>query len=82
MKKKSTTVAATQIGTQIVRLPAVRARVGLSTPSIYRLVRAGLFPRPIKLGTFAVGWLEHEVEAWLTARVAERDVAHEGLTSP
>ena len=35
--------------------------------------KAGKFPRRIKSSPNAVGWLEHEVEEWIAARVAERD---------
>jgi len=31
------------------------------------------FPQRVRLGRNAVGWAEHEIESWCTARVAERD---------
>lgn len=31
------------------------------------------FPNPIKLGARSVGYLRSEVDAWIEARVAERD---------
>ncbi|MDE3157089.1 MAG: AlpA family transcriptional regulator [Acidobacteriota bacterium] len=57
----------------ILRLPAVKARVGLSRSSIYKMVSAREFPTPVRLGPRAVGWLESEVEAWLASRVQLRD---------
>jgi len=42
---------------------------------LYRLIRAGKFPKPIKLGERRIAFLEDEVDAWLAARVAERDQA-------
>jgi len=57
----------------ILRLPAVKARIGLSRSSIYKMVSAREFPPPVRLGPRAVGWLESEVEAWLTSRVQLRD---------
>jgi len=33
----------------------------------------GTFPKPIKLGARAVGWLESEIEEWLQARIEKRD---------
>lgn len=53
----------------ILRLPEVRARCGLSRSTIYQRVNDGKFPRPITLGGRAVGWLEAEVEAWLSAQI-------------
>jgi len=53
----------------ILRLPQVKIRVGLSRSSIYLAVSQGKFPRPVSLGARAVGWLESEVDAWLSQRV-------------
>lgn len=46
----------------------VQARCGLSQSSIYRLMRQGLFPEPIRIGVRAVRWPASEIEAWLGAR--------------
>jgi prophage regulatory protein len=55
-----------------LRLPAVIARTGLSRSTIYEQMQtAARFPRPVKLGPRAVGWLESEVNAWLKARIGE-----------
>jgi prophage regulatory protein len=35
---------------------------------IYRLESEGRFPRRIKLGIRAVGWIEGEVESWIRER--------------
>jgi predicted DNA-binding transcriptional regulator AlpA len=34
--------------------------------------KAGDFPKRIRISTQMVGWLEHEVEAWLAQRMAVR----------
>jgi len=57
---------------RILRLPDVIARVGLKRASIYLHIGKGTFPKPISLGPRAVGWLEHEIDAWLAARVLMR----------
>jgi prophage regulatory protein len=41
-------------------------QIGRST--IYRLMREGLFPVPIRVGPRAVRWPEHELTAWLARR--------------
>ena len=56
----------------IIKLPEVCRRVGLTRSPIYAGIKAGTFPRPVKLGIRAVGWLESEVDAWLSARAAAR----------
>ena len=53
----------------ILRLPSVKARTGLSRSSIYLRVSGGTFPAPISLGARAVGWLEGEVDGWLTKQI-------------
>lgn len=54
----------------ILRLPAVKARTGLSRSTIYLRVATGTFPRPISLGARAVGWLESDIQMWIDERVA------------
>ena len=49
--------------------------IGLSRSTIYEQIQAGTFPKPIRLGPKAVGWLESEVLAWIEARTAERNAA-------
>ena len=60
---------------RIYRRPDLPAGTGLSIPYINELVAAGQFPKPIKLGARASGWLESEVLAWQKARIAARDAA-------
>jgi prophage regulatory protein len=52
----------------VVRLPAVCRMTGLGRSTIYRMEAIGRFPQRIKLGLRAVGWMESEVQAWLTMR--------------
>ena len=60
-------------GLTLERLPAVKARTGMSRSEIYRRIALGDFPRPIKLGERASAWPEHEVTAWIASRIAARD---------
>jgi prophage regulatory protein len=53
-----------------LRLPAVKARTGLSRSTIYLRVAQGRFPKPILLGgPRAVGWLESEISEWVEAQI-------------
>lgn len=54
---------------QILRLPQVCERIGLSRSMIYQLEAEQRFPQRIKIGVRAVGWIESEAEAWLAHRV-------------
>lgn len=55
----------------VLRLPLVKGRTGLSRSTIYLRVAEGSFPKPVSIGIRAVGWLESEVESWLSSRVEE-----------
>lgn len=64
-----------QPSTTIPRRKQVETRTGLSRSTIYDRIRAGTFPAPVSLGAKAVGWLDHEVDAWLADRIAQRQQA-------
>jgi len=53
---------------KILRLPQVRAMVGLGTTAIYDKIKRGDFPPPIKLGRLS-GWLESEIQAWIKTQI-------------
>lgn len=48
---------------------------GKSRSSIYRDIRAGTFPQPVKIGPRSVAWKSGDVEAWLTSRPTRDGVA-------
>ena len=53
---------------RIMRLPEVLELTGLSKSTLYRRMKAGEFPQPVRLGgprCRAVGWLADEVYAWI-----------------
>ena len=55
--------------TSILRLPAVKARTGLSRSTIYLRISEGRFPKAISLGGRAVGWIETEIDDWLNQQI-------------
>ena len=57
------------------RFPTVKARTGLSRSTIYLRISRGTFPAPVSLGCRDVGWIEAEVNAWLTATNPKPHVA-------
>jgi prophage regulatory protein len=63
---------------KFLRMAGVIAATGLGRATIYELMAAEKFPRPVKIlgaGSKAVGWIESEVVEWQEARIAERDGA-------
>jgi prophage regulatory protein len=61
---------------RLLRLPQVLALVPVAKPTLYRAIRAGTFPRPCKLlGGRAAAWSQDEINAWIAARLHERDEA-------
>lgn len=53
---------------EIWRRPKVEQTSGLKRAAIYNAIRNGDFPRPVKIGDRAVGWLASEVLAWVASR--------------
>lgn len=56
---------------RILRLPSTKERTGLSRSAIYAAVKAGTFPKPVRISERAIGWPESAVQAWIDARIAE-----------
>ena len=57
----------------VLRRPDVERVTGLPRSTIYDKMKAGEFPRPIRLTARSVGWLESEIADWQKARIAARD---------
>ncbi len=54
------------------RLPRVREICGGVAPStIWSWVKAGVFPKPIKLAANTTVWNSVDVEAWAQSRIAD-----------
>jgi prophage regulatory protein len=60
---------------ELLRRDAVERVTGMRRSTLYAKVATGDFPRPVKIGPRAVGWPSNEVEAWVNARIAEREAA-------
>ena len=57
---------------KLLPLPAVKERTGLSRSTLYEMMKAGTFPKPVKINVRKNGWIEHEVEtvmqSWIQSR--------------
>ena len=66
----------------LLRISAVKSRIGLSRTSIYNGVKAGTFPPPVKIGVKAIAWLESDVEAWIAATVKAARTVRRNASKP
>ena len=53
---------------RFIRSPEVQQLTGLSQTTLWRLEKAGTFPRRRRLTSRAVCWRLSEIEAWLSDR--------------
>ncbi|GGC23025.1 helix-turn-helix transcriptional regulator [Pseudoduganella buxea] len=56
----------------ILKLPEVIEICRLSKTTIYRDMRAGTFPKPIRLTKRSTGWVGHEIIEWLAKQIKAR----------
>lgn len=60
---------------RVLRLKQVLDRVGLSRSTIYERMNPASprydssFPKPIKIGSSAIGWLESSINKWIESRL-------------
>ena len=57
----------------LLKMPEVRAKTGLSRSHLYALAQNGEFPKPLKLSERSSAWVESEVQDWIDSRIAQRD---------
>jgi prophage regulatory protein len=50
---------------RFIRIKDVVGKVGISRSQVYRLIQAGLFPSPLKIGPKVSVWSEAHVEGWM-----------------
>ena len=54
---------------RILRLAQVMYQTGVSRSTIYLWMEKNKFPKQVCLGERMVGWLDYEVDEWLSERV-------------
>jgi len=52
-----------------VRLRSVIERTGLSRSTIYNLMAAGQFPKPVKISVRCVAWPEEALQLWINEKL-------------
>lgn len=58
------------MSTILIRLPQTMALTGDRRSTLYLKVQKGLLPKPIRLGTRTIAWVQSEIEAINRARIA------------
>lgn len=53
---------------RLLSMKQVLERVPLSKTEIYRRIRAGNFPAPIRLGVSRIAFSAEEIDAWILSR--------------
>ena len=59
--------------------PNVAAPLPFSAPTLWRMVAAGTFPKPLKLSTRVTVWKVGEIRAWMEQQTAR---AYEPMAQP
>lgn len=61
------------VGVRVLRIRQVVQRTNLSRSTLYTLISSDpSFPSKVRLSERAIGFLEHEIDAWILARSEKR----------
>ncbi len=61
---------------KLILVSDVRLLTCLSKTTIYREIRRGVFPKPLRLARNRIAWKHAEILNWLAERAAAREVSH------
>jgi prophage regulatory protein len=56
---------------QSPKRPTTPAPLPFSGPTLWRMVKSGKFPKPLKLSSRVTAWKVGDVRAWIKARAAQ-----------
>ncbi|CAM4229188.1 DNA-binding protein [Bordetella tumbae] len=60
---------------RLYRMRDLPGITGLSRSELYRRIKLGTFPHPIKIGLRAVAWYSADISRWLESPLTYRTVA-------
>lgn len=55
----------------LIRMPDAMRRTGYGKAWIYRLISQDKFPKPVKIGSRSIAFVESEIDEWINQRIAE-----------
>lgn len=67
---------------EMLRLPDVRRRVGLSKSTIYTLIAAGEFVPSVAISARCRAWPSDAIDAWIKERIAKSEKTAAGHQAP
>jgi prophage regulatory protein len=53
---------------RLMRKKEVLAAIGMKATWLHAEIKAGRFPKPVKIGARAIAWRRSDIEKWLNAR--------------
>jgi len=56
---------------RILKAKQVAEKTSISVPHIRRLARDGRFPKPVKISEHRSGWLEADIDDWISECVRQ-----------
>ena len=56
-----------------LKLPDVCKKTGLSRSTVYKLIKAGTFPKQIKLTEHSSAWIASEIQEWADNVISKRN---------
>jgi len=63
---------------RILKILEVMRRTSVARSTIYLRISEGTFPKPISLGHRSVGWIESEIDEWITDKIKLSRQTQEG----
>lgn len=57
-------------GPRLISGPEVQARLSVSRCTVWRMVRRGDFPAPVRVSPGRVAWSAGDVDAWIAGKIA------------
>jgi prophage regulatory protein len=79
MTRRQVTNTQTVFYPRILRLKQLTERIGLGRSTIYDRMDTqsprydATFPKPIKLGAAAIGWIDSEITTWIEQRMSAKE---------
>ena len=58
---------------KLIKLKQVMDCTGLARSTVYKFMADGQFPKPVKLGSKMVAWVESEVQEWISLKIESRN---------
>ncbi|MEQ9888226.1 helix-turn-helix transcriptional regulator [Pectobacterium zantedeschiae] len=57
----------------LIRMSETMRRTGYGKAWLYKLISQERFPKPVKIGSRSIAFVESEVNEWIEQRISERD---------